>query len=413
MFMTLFRKECAQTVKSLIYWLYVACLVLFFNSQLGNMHILAPPQEGQENYLDYGYKTDISEQEIMKTGAGSLVWSYYYDNYVTYPVGYAKSVSLDEEEKEEIGDIIYSLTGMKPEEIEADIASFFETHDIQTTQYEVRLKKSLTYEEFLQHMDSVAEILGPGSGYTEEMLRANVRIPVDYKGAVENYRDLTEKEGLTGGYTRLFCDYMGVILGILPVFVTATRVLRDKRSRMQELIYVRRASSGTVMGSRYLALICMHMLPAVVLSVIPTINCIRAGIAGADLDYLAWMKYDLGWLLPMVMAVISVGILCTELTETALAVLIQTAWWFISLMTGGTSMYGGNYGWNLIPRHNTELNYAGFAEGFRQLAVNRIIYAVLALAFLALTIFIYERKRKGHLRRDGKIFRNHKSAVKA
>ena len=118
MFMTLFRKECAQTAKSLIYWLYVACLVLFFNSQLGNMHILAPPQEGQENYLDYGYKTDISEQEIMKTGAGSLVWSYYYDNYVTYPVGYAKSVSLDEEEKEEIGDIIYSLTGMKPEEIE-------------------------------------------------------------------------------------------------------------------------------------------------------------------------------------------------------------------------------------------------------------------------------------------------------
>lgn len=413
MFMTLFRKECAQTAKSLIYWLYVACLVLFFNSQLGNMHILAPPQEGQGNYLDYGYKTDISEQEIMKTGAGSLVWSYFYDNYVTYPVGYAKSVSLDEEEKEEIGDIIYSLTGMKPEEIEADIASFFETHDIQTTQYEVRLKKSLTYEEFLQHMDSVAEILGPGSGYTEEMLRANVRIPVDYKGAVENYRDLTEKEGLTGGYTRLFCDYMGVILGILPVFVTATRVLRDKRSRMQELIYVRRAFSGTVMGSRYLALVCMHMLPAVVLSVIPTINCIRAGIAGADLDYLAWLKYDLGWLLPMVMAVISVGILCTELTETALAVLIQTAWWFISLMTGGTSMYGGNYGWNLIPRHNTELNYAGFAEGFRQLAVNRIIYAVLALAFLALTIFIYERKRKGHLRRDGKIFRNHKSAVKA
>ena len=73
MFVTLFRKECAQTAKSLIYWLYVACLVLFFNSQLGNMHILAPPQEGQENYLDYGYKTDISEQEIMKTGAGSLV----------------------------------------------------------------------------------------------------------------------------------------------------------------------------------------------------------------------------------------------------------------------------------------------------------------------------------------------------
>ena len=45
MFLTLFRKECAQTAGSLIYWLYVACLVLFFNSQLGNMDILSPPQQ--------------------------------------------------------------------------------------------------------------------------------------------------------------------------------------------------------------------------------------------------------------------------------------------------------------------------------------------------------------------------------
>ena len=175
------------------------------------------------------------------------------------------------------------------------------------------------------------------------MLRANVQIPVDYEGAAANYRDLTEKDGLTGGYTKLFCDYMGVVLGILPVFVTATRMLRDKRSRMQELIYARRVPSGTVMGSRYLALVCMHMLPVVILSVIPTVNCIRAGIEGVNLDYLAWMKYDLGWLLPMVMAVVSVGIFCTELTETALAVLVQAVWWFVSLMTGGTSMYGGRY----------------------------------------------------------------------
>ena len=120
-------------------------------------------------------------------------------------------------------------------------------------------------------------------------------------------------------------------------------MLRDKRSRMQELIYARRVPSGTVMGSRYLALVCMHMLPVVILSVIPTVNCIRAGIEGVNLDYLAWMKYDLGWLLPMVMAVVSVGIFCTELTETALAVLVQAVWWFVSLMTGGTSMYGGRY----------------------------------------------------------------------
>lgn len=33
MILTLFRKECSQTAKSLIYWLYVACLVLFFSAR--------------------------------------------------------------------------------------------------------------------------------------------------------------------------------------------------------------------------------------------------------------------------------------------------------------------------------------------------------------------------------------------
>ena len=206
---------------------------------------------------------------------------------------------------------------------------------------------------------------------------------------------------------------MGIILGILPVFVTATRMLRDKRAQMQELIYSRGASSGMVMGARYAALVFMHMIPVLILSLLPTISCITAGIEDVQLDYLAWLKYDLGWLLPMVMIVVAVGMLCTELTETALAVLVQAVWWFMSVMTGASAMNGGRYGWNLIPRHNTELNYAGFAEDFGQLAMNRILYAVLALLLLALTIFIYEKKRKGHLRRRGKIFGNHKRTAEA
>ena len=413
MIMTLFKKECAQILKSLIFWLYVACLVLFFNSQLGNLNILTPPQEGQENYYNYGFKTDITEQDVMETGVGTLAYAYYYDHYVTYPVGYAKNVRISEAEKQEIADIIYDLTGVKADEIEDNIASYFQENDIQTTQYKVPLKDGITYEQFLKDMEQVADILGPGSDYTEDRLWSNVMIPVDYEGAVENYQALTEQDGLTGGYARLFCDYMGIILGLLPVFVTATRMLRDKRAQMQELIYSRGALSAGVMGTRYAALVFMHMVPVLILSLLPTVSCITAGIEGVQLDYLAWLKYDLGWLLPMVMIVTAVGMLCTELTETALAVLVQAVWWFMSVMTGASAMNGGRYGWNLIPRHNTELNYAGFAEGFRQLAMNRILYAVLAFVLLALTIFIYEKKRKGHLRRRGKIFGNHKRTAEA
>lgn len=413
MIMTLFKKECAQILKSLIFWLYVACLVLFFNSQMGNSTVLNPPQEGQENYYNYGFKTDITERDVMETGVGTLAYAYYYDHYVTYPVGYAKNVRISEAEKQEIADIIYDFTGVKADEIEDNIASYFQENDIQTTQYKVPLKDGISYEQFLKDMEQVADILGPGSDYTEDRLWSNVMIPVDYEGAVENYRALTEQDRLTGGYARLFCDYMGIILGILPVFVTATRMLRDKRAQMQELIYSRGASSAVVMETRYAALVFMHMIPVLILSLLPTVSCITAGIEGVQLDYLAWLKYDLGWLLPMVMIVVAVGMLCTELTETALAVLVQAVWWFMSVMTGASAMNGGRYGWNLIPRHNTELNYEGFAEDFRQLVMNRILYAVLALVLLALTIFIYEKKRKGHLRRRGKIFGNHKRTAEA
>ena len=35
---------------------------------------------------------------------------------------------------------------------------------------------------------------------------------------------------------------------------------------------------------------------------------------------------------------------------------------------------------NLIPRHNTEMNYVGFHDQFSQLLLNCIFYVVLALA---------------------------------
>lgn len=47
MFLRLFQKECAQVGKSLIYWLYVVCLVVFFSSQMGSMkdNMLSPRKE--------------------------------------------------------------------------------------------------------------------------------------------------------------------------------------------------------------------------------------------------------------------------------------------------------------------------------------------------------------------------------
>lgn len=416
MFLRLFQKECAQAGKSLIYWLYVICLVLFFTSQMGSMkdNMLPPPKEGAENYQAYGFKEDVTETDIMRNALGQLAWGYYYGYFTTYPVGYAKDVRLSDSEKDEIGRIISEITEIKPGEIEEHLTVYYEENDMASDSYLVEPKEGLTYEAFLKEMNKVTDILGPGSSFTEQNLKSQTRLSLDYEGAVKAYENLTEQDGYTGGYTRLFCDYMGIMAGILPVFVVATRVLRDRRAQMQDLIYARRASSSVVVISRFLAMTAMMMVPIIILSVLPTVDSIifTKG-SGITLDYLAFLKYDFGWLMPTVLAVTAVGMFLTELTDTALGVLVQAAWWFISLQTGIAGIYGGQYGWNLIPRHNTEMNYSGFKEGFTQLAMNRGGYTLLAVLLAAATIWVYEMKRKGHLKRSGKILRNRKKSVQA
>lgn len=414
----LWKKECKQTVKSLIYWLYVICLILFYTSQMGNMRgsMLTAPKEGQESYRAYGRKDTATEEEIMDYGLNCLVNGYYMESFSTYPVGYVKEVSLSGEEKEEIGEIIAEMTGESATGLWEKIAEYMPTawDEEAKDSWKPAVRDGYSYEKFWEHMERVCEILGPGSEFTEEKLKSGARNTVDYEGAKQAYENLVTKDGYTGGYMRLFSDYMGVMLGILPIFLITSRILRDRRAEMQDLIFTRRASSAAIVTARYLAGICMAMLPVILISVMPMINCVLfAEKAGIKLDYLAFLKYDLGWLLPAVMAVTALGLLLTELTETPLAVLVQAIWWFLSLQAGVSGMGGGAYGWNLIPRHNSPVNYGSFAEGFRQLVYNRVFYALFAVLMVAASIGIYEAKRKGHLRRNGKILRNHKKPDQA
>ena len=109
------------------------------------------------------------------------------------------------------------------------------------------------------------------------------------------------------------------------------------------------------------------------------------------------------------MIVTAVGMFLTELTDTAVAVLVQGAWWFITVFAGIGSLDGGAYGWTLVPRHNTEMNWQGFHDGFAQLAANRAVYAGAALLLMAFTAWIYSEKRKGRLQIRGKILANRKN----
>ena len=415
----LFLIECKQTIKSLIYWLIVLALIFNFTSQLGDMEIKRKPEPGQEHY---GQMKSQDPKLIMKSTLGQLTEEYWRKSYKTYPIGFYKNVTLNEGEDKRIGEILKETAGIQSrDEAEQTVEAWYDAQQesqalsskdgpIYMEPLKVEPVQDLDYSRFNELMDEADQILGGGSSYNKVSRENSAEIPMTYEEALKAYNTLIERDRLTGGYARLFSDYMVIFLGILPVFLAVTRGLRDRRSMMQELIYTRKCSSFTIMASRYLAMVGMLTLPLLALSLIPLSKCMNyAQAEGIAVDMLAFVKYVFGWQLPTIMAVTAVGMFLTELTDTAAAVLVQGAWWFMAIFGSVNNLGGGSYGWNLVPRHNTPMNWQGFHDGFAQLAANRLLYAAAGIVLMILTVLVYTQKRKGRFQNRGKIFAHRKN----
>ena len=67
---------------------------------------------------------------------------------------------------------------------------------------------------------------------------------MNYEEALEEYNQIINKDKVTGGFARLFCDYMGLALGLYPVFLVVMIWMKDRMSNATELIYSRKVSSA-------------------------------------------------------------------------------------------------------------------------------------------------------------------------
>lgn len=407
--MRLFLKECALTAKSLIYWLVVGATVLFFFSQVSYLGTdIEKPKPHQDHYD--GVTVSKDKQVQMGTTLYNLTDEYLAESYLTYPAGVAKTVTLSDQDQHRVSEILTELTGLSTDKVRQAADDKAVKEDLTE---DGDLKKALTITPkagvseavFQQRMQEVSKLIGPGSNYTKGEIRNNAEIPMTYEASLKQYNDLVEKDHISGAVARDFCDFTGILMAVLPMFLAVTRELRDKRSQMAELVYARRTSSLAIIGSRFLATVCMSILPLLLLSVYSLVSC--QGVAdrlGASLDYLAFVKYILGILLPGVMVVTALAMCLTQLTDTAIGVLVQGIWWFASANAtmDPTLIEGGHYGWHLLIRNNDLYNRSKFMADFHQLVANRVLYAALALVLVGITVFIFEKKRKGELNIHGK-----------
>lgn len=270
-----------------------------------------------------------------------------------------------------------------------------------TDNIKVTLRDDISYETFKEYMQQADDLIGGGSRYSEVFLLEFSYVPVTFEEAQEQYNLAANTDHFTGVFARLFCDYCGFIISILPVFIAVAMCLKDNRAKMSDLIYARKTSSLNLVVTRYFAILTAVMLPAIVLVYISNIS-MWGLYDGLTLDYFAPLKYAIGWLMPSAMIAIAVGMLFTELTGTPIAIAIQGIWWFVDINASVTRLDGYQSLLQLTPRYNSYRNTQIFIDNFSTLVANRVLYAGAALMLVFITVIIYEQKRRGKINGFGK-----------
>ena len=361
----LFLKETKKTVLSIPFLFFLFAVIFIPISQKVmnfSNHVITAPKPGE----NYGMQSKELPELIMPAAISKLLYEFETNSYTAYPIGFYKKVKLDESKQGQIADILAKLTKTE----------------------------HMTYEQFKACMHAADALIGGGSYYSDKHLISTFgKVPITYEEALAQYELSKNTDHFTGAYARLFCDYVGILRSILPVFLAVARCLKDRRAGIKELIYARHISSFRLIVTRFFAILAAVMLPTLFLAYISN-SSIWGMYHGMSLDYMAPLSYAIGWLLPSAMISAAVGMFFTELTGTPVAIAIQSLWWFIDLNAGTARMYGSYALLQLSPRHNTLGNTQEFIDGFPMLVANRLLFTGIALILVFAAVIIYEQRRR-------------------
>lgn len=371
----MFLKECKKIFRSLVFWIFAIVMFMGYLTQFVPeiKQQMMEPVKGQESY-----GTVVVERPdiLMPAAVQSLAMEYLQGYYAAWPWSFYKEVHLKEADSLKMAMIIEEL----------------DSHQ-EAVMPEYVLSEALTYERFKELMQEADALLGGGSYYSEEnLLYYFSQIPMTYEDALAEYQENVTKDALGEVYTRLYCDYMGIFLAIIPVFAAAAFWDMDRRAKARALIYSRKVSSVKIAGLRYTALLCCTLLPLffTFLYTVFHLNGLyrENGIAWGQAVFLVIL-----WLLPELMFVTAFAVLLTELASPLLAILVQGLWWFSSLQVN--SLSGSVTKWTLLVRHNMLGGSALFQSEWKTFLWNRTCYFILTILCIGIEMYIFERKRRG------------------
>jgi len=377
-------------LRSVTFYIVIICIVAFFILQYGDAESVQKPEKGK---VTYGTENTFDHAITIQQSLNQLLQNIEANRFTTYPVGFYKEVVLNDMQKEKIYRILAKILPMNAKEIKQYVKNQDDNQE-PSQRKEIKVKETVTYEQFCSTFDEIDHVIGGGSDYRHERLYSNTSVPVTYENAMKNYNDFINKDHISGAYARLYCDYMGIVLAIMPIFLAVTRMLKDKRAKAQDVIYAKKTSSAIIILSRYVSILIMLLIPVILASFHPLFQSIYIGKRnGVSIDYLAFIKLALLWLFPTILFVVACSFFLSELFGGLVSILIQTMYWVLSIFASSNNIVG-SIGKNLIPRFNKVGEYEIYARIFQELILNRLLYVFLSIIFIIATILIYDFKRK-------------------
>lgn len=404
----LFFKESKKILLSLTFVFYIITVFAMYFTQFHadcDKSIIPP----DKTISEYGYIVKETPEILMPSATQNLVMEYLSDTYTAYPIGFYKEVKLNDNKKNKMAEIITEITGITKEQLDnfqdfdeggLEFSGQPDENGNMTAEYsepsipEINISESLTYQHFRELMRQADKIIGGGSMYSDNNILENFSlVPKTYEEALEEYNSIITKDKITGAYARLFCDYMGIILAIMPVFVSVSLFSMDKRANISQLIYSRKISSSKLILTRYFSLIAVLIIPLIITIIVASAK-VSAVYSDMEIDMLAIPKLSAVWLIPNIMFSVAVGMLLTEAVSPLASILVQGILWVSSIMSA--SGLTGNIGlFTLVCRHNSLYNANLFEQSLSSFIFNRIFYTLISIAMIILAILVYERKRKG------------------
>ncbi|ETT30230.1 ABC transporter permease [Paenibacillus sp. FSL R7-269] len=382
--MALIGKEIRMTLRSLVFYLFVIASIFFYFTSyateetwgaLGPPVISKPQNMGTAEQPYYGWATPRDTRSLAEQMKIQMKRDLNAGVIEKIRLGFPMEVELDAGEKAALTAAISQLAKILKDPSQYSMDEVYRVAEALNS----RLGGNSMYQQ--QGLDGYSYVIKS----VDEAEKAQQAQLADYNAKV----DAGE---LLPGAARYFSDYLSLPAGIFPVFLSAFLLLRDRSSRMNELIYSRRVSQWVYVGSKFIAQGIMLSLVYLILAVIGGWQTVdKLGLTGQTGQAISvFLSYTAWWLLPTLWISVAFGMFGSMLFRRGIVpIALQIIWWFVSVLP-----LMGSYGLNrLFIRFNSPNDYNLYQGWADEIALNRSIYLLLAVLLTAGAAWLWERNR--------------------